>query len=208
MIPFNSNLADRLPHREPSDTKTQPIAVGIDPGSKKEGLTVKSASHTYLNINADAVTFVKEAKADQLDARRSRRFRRTPCRKPRANRARGGIPPSTKARWQWKLRLLNWLRRLFPICDVVVENIKAGTKGNPRWDIAFSPLEVGKQWFYGEVKKLARLHTFDGHETAQMRDLVSNAGFGRDSTVAALLQHRITPPASRDRRWWTAPFRP
>ena len=99
-------------NREPSDTKTQPIAVGIDPGSKKEGLTVKSASHTYLNINADAVTFVKEAKADQLASRRARRQRKTPCRQPRCNRARGGIPPSTKARWQWKLRLLNWLRRL------------------------------------------------------------------------------------------------
>ena len=162
-------------NREPSDTQTQPIAVGIDPGSKKEGLTVKSASHTYLNINADAVTFVKAAKADQRDSRRSRRFRQTPCRKPRANRARGGIPPSTKARWQWKLRLLNWLRRLFPIADVVVENIMAQTKGKPRWDIAFSPLEVGKQWFYGEVRKLARLHTFEGHETAPMRDALGLA---------------------------------
>jgi hypothetical protein len=101
-------------NREPSDTQTQPIAVGIDPGSKKEGLTVKSASHTYLNINADAVTFVKEAKADQRDARRSRRFRRTPCRKPRANRARA-TSAVHKARWQLKLRLLSQLRRLFPI---------------------------------------------------------------------------------------------
>jgi len=34
----------------------QDIAVGIDPGSKKEGFTVKSEAHTYLNIQADAVT--------------------------------------------------------------------------------------------------------------------------------------------------------
>ena len=48
------------------DRKTgsvQPIAVGIDPGSKKEAITVKSESHTYLNLQADAVTWVKEAEA-------------------------------------------------------------------------------------------------------------------------------------------------
>jgi len=81
-----------------------------------------------------------------------------------------GDPPSTKARWQWKLRMLNWLRRLFPISDVVVENIAAQTKGKRRWDVRFSPLEIGKQWFYGEVRKLATLKTFEGYETQQMRD--------------------------------------
>jgi hypothetical protein len=35
---------------EPSDTNRQPIAVGIDPGSKREAFTVKSQAHTYLNI--------------------------------------------------------------------------------------------------------------------------------------------------------------
>ena len=34
---------------DPSDTETQEIVVGVDPGSKKEGWTVKSESHTYLN---------------------------------------------------------------------------------------------------------------------------------------------------------------
>src|SRR5208283_1577241 len=34
---------------ERSDGVTQDVVVGIDPGSKKEGLTVKSASHAYLN---------------------------------------------------------------------------------------------------------------------------------------------------------------
>jgi hypothetical protein len=157
-------------NREPSGRETQDLAVGIDPGSQKEGLTVKSAAQTYLNIQADAVIHVKEAKADQAATRRARRFRNTPCRQPRAHRARGGIPPSTKARWQWKLRLLNWLRRLFPITQVVVEDIQAQTKGQRRWDVAFSPLEVGKPWFFAEVRKVAQLDTFKGHETQQMRE--------------------------------------
>ena len=44
---------------EPSGRRTQDTAIGIDPGSKREGFTVKSEAHTYINILADAVTWVK-----------------------------------------------------------------------------------------------------------------------------------------------------
>ena len=69
---------------EPSDRQTQPVAVGVDPGSKKEGWTVKSAAHTY----ADAVTWVKKHVEQRRQMRRTRRYRQTPCRQPRAHRTR------------------------------------------------------------------------------------------------------------------------
>ena len=155
---------------EPSDQEAQPIAVGIDPGSKKEGWTVKSPAHTYLNIQADAVTWVKEHVEQRRQMRRARRYRKTPCRQPRFNRARGGIPPSTRARWQWKLRLAKWLAKLFPLSTFVVEDIKAQTKGQRRWDVSFSPLEVGKQWLYRQLAELGQVLTRSGWETKQMRD--------------------------------------
>ncbi len=155
---------------EPSAHHTQPVAVGIDPDSKKEALVVKSAAHTYLNVQADAVTHVKEAVETRKQMRRARRCRQTPCRAPRSNRARGGIPPSTRARWGWKLRLGAWLARLFPISAFLVEDIKATTKGKRRWDQSFSPLEVGKQWFYQEPGKLAPVQTRPGWETKQLWD--------------------------------------
>lgn len=52
-----------------SGNKLQDIALGIDPGSKKESFTVKSAAHTYLNVQADAVTWVK----DHVETRRMMR---------------------------------------------------------------------------------------------------------------------------------------
>ena len=67
---------------EPSGRKLQEIAVGIDPGSKKEGFTVKSEAHTYLNIQADAVTWVGKQVAQRRRMRRGRRQRNTPCRAP------------------------------------------------------------------------------------------------------------------------------
>ncbi|GIK62479.1 MAG: hypothetical protein BroJett018_02730 [Chloroflexota bacterium] len=152
---------------------TQPIAVGIDPGSKKEALTVKSASHTYLNIQADAVTWVKEVEQTSTQMRRSRRNRKTRYRACRPNRRQGQfqLPSSTRARWGWKLRLCRWLARYYPIQVFVVENIKATTKqGQRRWNSSFSPLEVGKQWFYAELGQIAEVQTVQGYETKQLRD--------------------------------------
>src|SRR6266478_140853 len=99
--------------------------------------------------------------------RRGRRFRKTPYRQARYNRARGGLAPSTKARWQWKLRVINWLKKLFPITHIGVEDIKAKSKGQPKWDKSFSPLEVGKHWFY---EQLDNLTFFRGYETKELRD--------------------------------------
>lgn len=151
----------------PSKEEKQEIAVGVDPGSKKEAFSVKSDSHTYLNIQASAVTWVKDAVEARRNARRTRRFRNTPFRKPRFNKAKGGLTPSTKARWQWKFRILNWLYKIFPISMVVVEDIKAKTKGQPKWDKSFSPLEVGKKWFYDQIPNL---ELKQGWETKELRD--------------------------------------
>ena len=156
----------------PSAREEQPIAVGIDPGSKKEGLVVASAAHTYLNIQADARTGVKQAVKQKRQMRRTRRGRKTPCRQPRQNRKRSKkkLPPSTRARWQWKLRLAAWLCQLFPVSVFVVEDIKATSRGKKRWDQSFSPLEVGKAWFYGELGKLAPVQTKPGYQTKELRE--------------------------------------
>src|SRR5450759_2933269 len=148
-------------NREPSARETQSIAIGIDPGSKREGYSVISHAHTYLNVQAEARDGVKDAEKDSTRMRRTRRSRTTPCRKPRQNRthSKRKLPPSTRARWQWKLRLARFFRQVFPVSAFVVEDLAAMTKkGKRRWNQSFSPLEVGKHWFYEEIRKLAPLH--------------------------------------------------
>jgi hypothetical protein len=71
---------------QPSNDYKHPIAVGIDPGSKREGFTVKSNLHTYLNIQSHAVDWVKDHVETRRTMRRARRFRKTPCRQNRTNR--------------------------------------------------------------------------------------------------------------------------
>jgi len=160
-------------NQEPSDRKTQTIVVGIDPGSKREGFTVKSEAHTYLNIQATAVGWVKDALEKRSNMRRARRFRNTPCRKNRSNRNINTkcLPPSTKARWQWKLRLCVFLKKLYPVIVFVVEDLKATTrKGCGKWNKSFSPMEVGKLWFYAQLEKLGKVMLKQGYETAELRE--------------------------------------
>ena len=103
----------------------------------------------------------------------TRRSRNCPNRKNRMNRLvnKERIPAGTRARWNWKLRILNWLSQMFPITHVCVEDIKARTiQGAKKWNQSFSPLEVGKQWFYSEIEKHWQLLTLQGHETKELRD--------------------------------------
>lgn len=60
---------------------------------------------------------------------------------------------------------------MFPVNHFVVEDIKAKTwKNGHKWNVSFSPLEVGKQWFYSELRKLGSLETRSGMDTNQLRD--------------------------------------
>ena len=166
---FAIKLLDR------AEGKVQQVVVGVDPGSKREAMTVQSKQHTYLNVLSDAVTHVKDRVEVRRNMRRSRRFRKTPCRKNKANRNINckRLPPSTKARWQVKFNILNFLKKLYPVSDIVVEDIKAKTlRGSKKWNKSFSPLEVGKTWFYDEVSQIGNLILKQGYETFERRNLL------------------------------------
>ena len=157
---------------EPSNRIKQDVCVGIDTGIKREAFTVKSASHTYLNVLTETVDWVKDAVEIRRIMRRNRRFRKTRYREARFNnRIKSKLPPSVKARWQWKLNILNWLSKMFPITHVVVEDVCAKSKKyQKKWNKSFSPLEVGKNWFYNKICEKYTLFTKQGYETKQLRD--------------------------------------
>lgn len=159
--------------RPPSAYNMQDVVVAIDPGSKRTGVTVTTPTKVVFNILANAPTLVKKKMEQRKALRRSRRNRNTPYRKCRSNRRIGGIPPSTKARWQAHLRLINLARQVCKVTHVAFEDIKARTiKGARRWNANFSPLQVGKKWFAEQVKLMGLgLTLFAGYETAAHRCL-------------------------------------
>ena len=167
--------------KDPSDNQLQDICVGIDPGSKFEGFSVKSETHTLLNIQTEAKTDVKKKVESRAALRRNRRGRKTRNRKCRYNRSVANfLAPSTKSRWEYKLNLVKFISKLFPISHVAVEDIKAKTKkGAKKWNKNFSPIEVGKNWFYSQIEELGHvLYKYSGFETYQMRQYY---GFKKNS---------------------------
>jgi len=154
--------------------KYQDVIVGIDPGSRKEGITVATKTNVVLNILAEAKSTVKEAVAMRAATRRARRNRKTPYRACRWNRSvkdSGWIAPSTKARWDQKVRILAFLKKIIPVTVVAFEDIVVSTKkGNKNWNTNFSPLEVGKAYFAAAIKGMGMvLRVFQGFNTCAHR---------------------------------------
>lgn len=158
---------------EPKSRFMQDIVVGIDPGSKFNGYTVKSEAHTLKNIQANAIVDVKHRMYDRYLLRKSRRKRNTPYRKCRNNKFVGDrLVPSSKARWQQHLNIINWMSKLYNVTCVVIEDIKASNwKGKNKWNKNFSPLEIGKNWFESGVKMLnLKFYKCAGYETYGIRN--------------------------------------
>lgn len=165
--------------------KFQKIVIGCDPGSKFEGFTAMTETRVIINIESLAATHVKKRVETRTMMRRSRRNRNTPYRKCRRNRKGRGLPPSTKARWQAKLRIVRFLMSMLPVTDVSVEDVCAVTKkGQKKWNGSFSQLQAGKWWFYEEINKLdVKLHLYQGYETKQHRE---ERGFKKTSDKAKM----------------------
>ncbi len=51
-----------------------------------------------------------------------------------------------------------------------MEDIKAHCWGGRKWNANFSPLQVGKNWFYRELRKIASVEARQGWDTKAMRD--------------------------------------
>ena len=145
--------------KEPSDRQYQEVSLGIDTGSKREGYTIATSKSVVLNITTNTPYWVKQHMRTRRLARKDRRRRNTPYRKCRVNRASmrslNYIPPSTKARWNAKLRIIKQLLKIISITIINVEDIKATTKKDKvKWNQSFSPLQIGKNYFYTEIEAL------------------------------------------------------
>lgn len=178
--------------RKPKSTYKQDICLGIDPGSKMSALTIKSEAHTIKNVQYSAPIFVKKKVETRAEVRRSRRQRNTPYRKCRFNRSvKNRIPPSTKSRWLQHLNLIKHFSKVYPINLIAFEDIKAESlKGKRNWNKNFSPLEVGKNWFYDEVEKDYKLYLYQGFETYTFRNSLG-LNKGKDKMKIAFESHCV-----------------
>lgn len=153
----------------------QPLGVGVDPGSKFEGYSVVGSGETVLNLMVEAPGHVKDAvetRRVMRRARRSRKWRRPKRFDNRLNRKQR-LPPSTRSRWEAKARIIGHLLQIIPLSDVVVEDVQAtihaGAGG--KWNLAFSPVQVGKQHLYRLLRGMGLcVHLRAGWQTKELRE--------------------------------------
>jgi RRXRR protein len=157
------------------EPNNQILVVGIDPGSKFEGFSVVGKRATVLNLMGEAPTHVKEAVKTRRTMRRTRRYRlwRRPCRSQNRLRGQRRCPPSTRSRWEAKARVVQQLLKILPLTDACIEDVQAETRSGKggKWNLAFSPLQVGKEHLYQLIKGMGLVpHLMLGVVTNQLRE--------------------------------------
>jgi len=157
------------------EPENQSLVVGIDPGSKFEGLSVVGVKDTVTNMMVEAPAHVKDAVEKRRTMRRARRFRlwRRPKRCNNRLNRKNRLPPSTSNRWEAKARVVAHLMGVLPLTDVVVEDVQAVTPQGVggKWNQFFSPVQVGKEHLYSLLRQMRLVvHLREGWQTKELRE--------------------------------------
>ena len=159
---------------ESSNTETQEIVLGLDPGKLFSGIAVQSKKFTLQMLHL-VLPFktVKDRMEQRSMMRRSRRGRRINRklsfsnrnhRQARFDNRRGSkLPPSIRANKDLEYRVISLLLQLYPIKTIVIEEVEArGNKG-------FSPVMVGQRYQIVRLSQLTNVVLKKGWETSNLR---------------------------------------
>ena len=159
---------------ESSNTETQEIVLGLDPGKLFSGIAVQSKKFTLQMLHLVLPFKTVKDRMDQRSMmRRNRRgrrinrklsFNKRNHRQARFDNRRGSkLPPSIRANKDLEYRVISLLLQLYPIKTVVIEEVEArGNKG-------FSPVMVGQRYQISRLSKLTNVVLKKGWETSNLR---------------------------------------
>ena len=106
-----------------SSGHTQPITLGVDPGYKNIGLSAVTDKQELYRSEIEIRTDIPKLLEKRRMFRRTRRGRKTRYRKPRfLNRnQKGWVPPSVRHKLDTHIRLVNMIKNILPVTEVIVE---------------------------------------------------------------------------------------
>lgn len=155
----------------PMGTRTQLVALAVDPGAKYDGVAV--ASHRQVELKA--MVFLPDDVPGKMESRRNlrraRRYRNTPRRSERFdNRKRKGywLAPTQKSKVETRLKVVRELCRIYPVKLIITEDVRYNHY-KFRDGKYFSTVEIGKTLTYQEYRKLAELKLVEVSDTDAWR---------------------------------------
>ncbi|MFQ6071400.1 MAG: RRXRR domain-containing protein [Methanosarcinales archaeon] len=164
---------------EPSDTKLQEVVLALDPGSSYDGITIATTREVQLQSMLILPHGIAKKLLDRRRLRRSRRYRkcrRRPKRFDNRKRPDGWIAPSQKAKVEFRLKIINLLKDIYPITTYIVEDVRFNHYNFPlgkykRWGKYFSTVEIGKTVLYNTLASYGTLLKYSGNDTSNFRQV-------------------------------------
>jgi hypothetical protein len=147
----------------------QYFILANDPGSNYDGFAL-ACKYVQLRLMAIIPEYVHKKMKNRRELRRARRYRDT-RRRPWRPRSPGSdwIAPSQLAKVLFRLAIVWELCKLFPVKCFIVEDVKFNHY-NKRWGKYFSTVEIGKGYYYRELRKLGILVLVEGWQTKRWRE--------------------------------------
>ena len=160
----------------PTREHTPKVVLGIDTGTKFEGLSLIVGKENQLNVMwllPDKKVLVRKLK-ERRTLRRARRQRNCRRREARFNNRNkdGFIAPSQLMIVNSRLKCIKEFFKYYPINKIAIEDVKFNHRDN-RWGKNFSTIEIGKNMIKAFIiGKIGRDNyiTFEGFETEQIRN--------------------------------------
>ncbi|MBD2571114.1 RRXRR domain-containing protein [Anabaena lutea] len=158
----------------PSDTQTQEIVIGLDPGKMFSGVAVQSQKYTlqmlHLVLPFKTIKDRMKQRSMMRRGRRGRRINRKLSFSKRShrqarfdNRRSSKLPPSIRANKDLEYRTITLLCEIYPVKTIVIEEVEA--RGNK----SFSPVMVGQRYQINRLSELTNVELKKGWEASNLR---------------------------------------
>lgn len=147
-----------------STNHTQKVTFGVDSGSRHIGISATTKDKVLFETDAELRNDIVDLLSTRRELRRSRRNRKTRYRKPRFdNRKRkdGWLAPSVQQKVDSHLTMIEKVRKILPISDIVAEVASFDIQKIKNPSISGAEYQQGEQLDFWNVREYVLFR--DGH---------------------------------------------
>ena len=147
-----------------STNHTQKVTIGVDSGSRHIGISATTKDKVLFETDAELRNDIVDLLSTRRELRRSRRNRKTRYRKPRFdNRKRkdGWLAPSVQQKVDSHLTMIEKVRKILPISDIVAEVASFDIQKIKNPSISGAEYQQGEQLDFWNVREYVLFR--DGH---------------------------------------------